>query len=72
MARSNLTQIERGFYDTRNNTFGGCIYLSDFDTEHYKGRNMAARIASDWRFDEECKRNALCREKVKSFIKNEV
>ena len=41
------------------NTFGGYIYLSDFETD-YKGKNqeessIAKRIASDWRFDNTCR-----------------
>ena len=71
MARSNLTKIERGFYKTRNDTFGGYIYLSDFDTEYCRSKNIAARIASDWKFDEQCKRNALGRERIKKLNMSE-
>ena len=42
-----------------SNTFGGYIYLSDFETD-YRGKNqeessIAKRIASDWRFDNTCR-----------------
>lgn len=42
--------------------FGGIIYPSDFETE-WKGRKnqngsmIASRIASDRRFDEQCRQN---------------
>lgn len=57
-----------GKFNTSNSrmghgTFGGIIYLSDFDTNHYGSRNMAKRIASDWRFDANCKKSELAREK---------
>lgn len=47
---------------TEKNTFGGLIYLSDFETE-YRGKtkttgsNIASRILSDWRFDKQCLQN---------------
>lgn len=46
----------------RHNTFGGRIYEYDFDTEHYNG-SMARRILSDWRFDEQCRKNCENRER---------
>ena len=44
---------------TNHSTFGGLIYLSDFETGHHKksytnGSNMASRIISDWNFDKQC------------------
>ncbi|MDE7016026.1 MAG: hypothetical protein K2P65_00425 [Lachnospiraceae bacterium] len=44
-------------------TFGGKIYLSDFNTD-YRGKPkaggsaIASRIAQDAKFDEQCRRNA--------------
>ena len=43
-------------YTENHNTYGGRIYLSDFDTDHCQGY-MAARIFSDWKFDEQCRKN---------------
>lgn len=46
-------------------TFGGKIYLSDFNTD-YRGKTSAGgsaianRIAQDAKFDEQCKRNTNC------------
>lgn len=39
------------------NTYGGDIYISDFCIGYEGGRNIAERIASDWRFDKACARN---------------
>ena len=33
------------------NTYGGNICISDFCTDYEGSRNIAERIASDWRFD---------------------
>lgn len=41
--------------------FGGLIYLSDFDTETPCG-DIADRIVEDWKFDEQCRRNAEARD----------
>lgn len=43
-------------------TFGGRIYLYDFDTEHSIG-NITSRIISDQRFDYQCSQNTIAREK---------
>ena len=50
---------------TNHSSFGGIIYPSDFETEYYSenGRNIASRIASDWIFDEECRKNEIARER---------
>lgn len=37
-------------------SFGGTIYFSDFNTDHANG-TIAQRIAQDWAFDMQCKRN---------------
>ncbi len=47
-----------GNYDSR---FGGIIYQSDFDTTHSGNRNIANRIAADWRFDQHCRKNEEAR-----------
>lgn len=50
----------RNYYTSSNytdhSTFGGLIYESDFNTEYCNG-NIASRILSDWRFDEQCRKN---------------
>lgn len=51
-----------------SNTFGGLIYLSDYNTEH-KSRKIsrasavANRIAQDKCFDAQCKRNTEIRKR---------
>lgn len=67
MTVKKYTEIPRGFYDTKHNTFGGTIYLSDFDTDHCGSRNIASRIVSDWGFDQQCKQNARNRDNNKNF-----
>ena len=54
-----------GHVDIDHSSFGGVIYPSDFETEYYSenGRNIASRIASDWIFDEECRKNEIARER---------
>ncbi len=37
--------------------FGGIICASDFCTDYEGTRNIASRIASDWKFDNACKKN---------------
>ena len=45
----------------RHETFGGCIYASDFETEfHGKDKTcstIADRIFTDWNFDKRCMKN---------------
>lgn len=43
------------------NTYGGNVCASDFCTDYEGTRNIANRIASDWKFDEQCKRNIISR-----------
>ena len=50
-----------GNYKVDHTTFGGLIYQSDFNTDYSGNANangsvVAAKIASDWRFDESCKK----------------
>ena len=39
------------------NTYGGLILASDFCTDYKCTGNIAERIAADWKFDEQCKKN---------------
>lgn len=40
-----------------HNTYGGTIYQNDFCTDYEGTRNIASRIATDWKFDEMCRKN---------------
>ena len=40
-------------------TYGGAIHVSDFNTYYEGTRNIADKIVSDWKFDEQCKRNEI-------------
>lgn len=57
-----ITTIIKG----NHNTYGGCIYESDFNLEYTGTRNIAQRIISDWAFDKQCKENIKLREKKRS------
>lgn len=50
-------------FQTKNSTFGGIIYFSDYYTDYRKGNNngstIAQRIISDRYFDLKCKNNIL-------------
>ncbi len=66
-----MTEIYRtGNYNVDHSTFGGVIYLSDFETD-YRGRDnkngspIASRIASDYIFDKKCRKNIENRERNK-------
>ena len=64
----------RNYYATPSNyadhsTFGGIICASDFCTDYEGTRNIANRIASDWKFDECCKKNALNRDRTMNYKK---
>lgn len=48
--------------EKRTNTYGGRIYISDFDTSRTFG-NTVSRIVEDMRFDEQCKKNCEERDK---------
>ena len=52
-----------GNYKVDHTTFGGLICQSDFNTDYSgntntNGSSVAARIASDLRFDESCKKGS--------------
>lgn len=56
------TYNRQSIMQTAHTTFGGIIYPSDFNTEsrgkpRVNGSLTANRIAQDFRFDEECKKN---------------
>lgn len=45
---------------SRRNTFGGIISQEDFCTDYPRNKkrmSIAERIVSDWKFDEDCKKN---------------
>lgn len=52
-----------------HNTFSGLIFASDFYTDYDGTRSVAGRIASDLRFDEQCRRNELMRERMRKNAK---
>ncbi len=61
-------------YKPDPSTFGGYIYLSDFETDlrgknRYKGSPLASRILSDFSFDEECRNNIRHREQQRNCRK---
>ncbi len=60
---NNFTNIDNSQY------FKGVIYLSDFDTTHAGSRNMATRIAKDWRFDQFCYLNSEARKRQEDYKK---
>lgn len=58
----------RNYFTTPSNyadhsTFGGVIYTFDFCTDYEGTKNIASRIASDLKFDERCRKNAINRYK---------
>lgn len=58
-------------YNTNDRTsFGGLILPSDFETEYGGCRNIASRIFTDWKFDQQCYRNILLRERNKNYAKS--
>ena len=49
-----------GNYNFDHSTFGGIINFSDFCTDYNrseKSKSWAERIVSDWKFDEQCRKN---------------
>ena len=68
MTTENFTKRNYGDH-TR---FGGLIYNYDFDTEHRLcdgngGSSIARRIASDWRFDNQCLQSIEARKRRKEY-----
>ena len=61
-----------GSYNQDYSTFGGIINFSDFCTDHHrseKSKSWAERIVSDWKFDEQCKKNTESRDRNKNYKK---
>ena len=59
-----------GSYNPDYSTFGGTINFSDFCTDHHraeKSKSWAERIVSDWKFDEQCKKNMENRNRNKNY-----
>ncbi len=52
---------------TPHHTFGGLISNADFRTDFGESKNIASKIISDWKFDEQCKNDA----KLRSFSKKD-
>lgn len=61
MASKNTNHI----YRNPASHFGGIIKLSDFCTNHPCNHNIARRIASDWSFDEQCRKNEEARKRLR-------
>lgn len=65
--------MKRKYYRTGNykpdySTCGGVIYNYDFDG-YISMADMAERIISDWKLDEQCKKNAESRDNNKNYKK---
>ena len=65
--------MKRKYYRTGNykpdySTCGGVIYNYDFDG-YVSMTSMAERIISDWKLDEQCKKNAESRDNNKNHKK---
>ena len=65
--------MTKNYYKTGNykqdySTFGGVIYNYDFDG-YISMRDMAERIISDWKFDEERRKDVLNRNRNKDYKK---
>ena len=61
-----------GSYNSDYSTFGGTINFSDICTDHHrseKSKSWAERIVSDWKFDEQCKKNMENRNRNKNYKK---
>ena len=57
-----------GSYKGDHSTCGSVIYNYDFDG-YVSMKDMAERIISDWKFDEQCRKNAENRDKNKNYKK---
>lgn len=56
-------------YSTDCSTYGGKIYDGDYDNYHSMS-DIAQRIASDFRFDEKCRKNTIARDENMEENKN--
>ena len=57
-----------GNYKPDHSICGSVIYNYDFDG-YVSISDMAERIISDWKFDEQCRKNALNRDRNKNYKK---
>ena len=57
-----------GTYKPDYATCGSVIYNYDFDG-YVSMSDMAERIVSDWKFDDDCKKNAENRDRKKNYKK---
>ena len=57
-----------GSYKGDHSTCGSVIYNYDFDG-YVSMNDMAERIISDWKFDEQCRKNAENRDRNKNYKK---
>ena len=63
-----------GIYEVDRTTFGGFIYLSDYNTDN-RGKNnangspIAHRIVNDSKFDRQCRKNREETERMKHYGK---
>ena len=62
------TFYRTGNYKPDHSTFGGTISNHDYDG-HETMSDIAAPIVSDWKFDEQCRKNALNRDRNKNYKK---
>ena len=61
-----------GNYNPDYSTYGGIINFSDFCTDYNrseKSKSWAERIVSDWKFDEERRKDAENRDNNKNYKK---
>lgn len=63
-----------GIYEVDHSTFGGFIYLSDYNTDNSgkintSGSPIAYRIANDNKFDKQCRKNREKPERLKHYDK---
>lgn len=68
MTNTNYYEVET--FNVDHSTFGMNIYKGDFDGWNSMS-NIAERIISDWKFDQQCKRNAENRDRSKQFKQQE-
>ena len=61
-----------GNYKSDHSIFGGLINFSDFSTDYNrseKSKSWAERIVTDWKFDEQCRKNIENRDSNKNYKK---
>ena len=65
MTKSNITSSN---YKVDHSTCGSKIYNYDFDG-YTSMSDIVKRIISDWKFDDDCKKNAENRDRNKNYKK---